>query len=65
MEWNLIWHQAMTPASEGGRVQADRTTKFSFPVWQSGSKVRLRFRNQYGTLPYDIGGIALRGSGGV
>lgn len=65
MEWNLIWHQAMTTAAAGGRLQENRTVRFSFPVYQSGERVRLRFCNYYGEGPYEIGGAALMGRGGV
>lgn len=65
MEWNLIWHQAMTVAAAEGRGMANRTTKFSFPVYQSGKRVRVSFCNLFGKAPYEIGGAVLYGSGGV
>ena len=65
MEWNVIWHQAMTTAAEGGRLQENRTVRFSFPVYQSGERIRLRFCSRFGQNPYEIGGAVLLGQGGV
>ncbi len=65
MEWNLIWHQAMTVAAAGGQTFIGRTTRFSFTPYQNGKRLRLRFCNHFGQWPYDIGGVVLLGPDGV
>ena len=58
MEWNIMWHQAITgPILKGIFVKKEQTVGFRIPVTQEGTKLRLHLVNQYGKKAYKIGGL--------
>lgn len=58
MNWNIMWHQAITgPVLKGLFIKKNQTAGFKIPVTQRGEAIRLRLVNQYGKKPYRIGGL--------
>ena len=58
MEWNIMWHQALTGSLLNGLfLQKEQTAGFKVPITQNGTRVRLRLSNFYGKKPCQIGGI--------
>ncbi|MBR3359002.1 MAG: hypothetical protein IKG46_14370 [Solobacterium sp.] len=56
--WVPVWHQAVTRSLMSGKVYGrNKTAAFTFRAPVSGTKIRLTFRNLYGSGPYEIGTV--------
>lgn len=54
--WNPIWHQAVTQSFLSGKAFGkNKTVIFTVHSPLAGTKLRVRFRNSFGTAPYEIG----------
>ena len=54
--WAAIWRQAMTRSFRDGKAFGwNKTAVFSIAAPASGTGLRLRFSNRFGSAPYEIG----------
>ena len=64
LHWATIWHQAMTRSFLNGKAFGwNKTVVFPFPAPASGTQLRLRFSNRFGTAPYEIGAVRIFAAG--
>ena len=62
--WTTIWRQAMTRSFLNGRAFGwNKTVAFTIPAPASGSQLRLRFSNRFGSGPYEIGAVRVFAAG--
>ena len=62
--WATIWRQAMTRSFLNGKAFGwNKTVVFPFPAPASGTQLRLRFSNRFGTAPYEIGAVRIFAAG--
>ena len=62
--WATIWRQAMTRSFLNGRAFGwNKTVVFTIPVPASGTQLRVRFSNRFGSESYEIGGVRVFSAG--
>ncbi len=62
--WATIWRQAMTRSFLNGKAFGwNKTVAFTIPVPASGTQLRLRFSNRFGSTPYEIGAVRVFAAG--
>lgn len=62
--WAAIWRQAMTRSFLNGRAFGwNKTVVFSIPAPASGTQLRVRFSNRFGSTPYEIGAMRVFAAG--
>lgn len=58
MDWNIMWHQAITrPLLKVLLSKKEQTAGFHLPVTHNGTKLRLHLVNQNGKSAYKVGGL--------
>lgn len=66
MNWNPIWNQAITRPLAGGMMSGkNKTVVFQVQSPLEGTKIRLKFSNQYGKKPYQIGAVSIVSHGQI
>ena len=56
--WNPIWHQAMTQSLLNGKAfGSNKTIIFTIHSPIDGTKLRIKFSNRFGKVPYEIGSM--------
>ena len=62
--WAMIWHQAMTRSFLSGKAFGwNKTVVFTIPAPASGTQLRVRFSNRFGSEPYEIGAMRVFAGG--
>lgn len=62
--WAMIWHQAMTRSFLNGKAFGwNKTVAFTIQVPVSGTQLRLRLSNRFGSAPYEIGAVRVFSGG--
>lgn len=62
--WSPVWHQAVTRSLLSGKVFGrNRTVIFSVHAPFCGNRLRIRFSNRFGGVPYDIGAVRIVNNG--
>ena len=60
MNWNIIWHQALTHALlNGAFVKKNHTVSFPIFINQNAQAIKLRMCNHYGHGAYTIGSVSV------
>ena len=60
MNWNIIWHQALTHALlNGAFVKKNHTVSFPIFINQNAQAIKLRMCNHYGHGAYTIGAVSV------
>ncbi len=62
--WSMIWHQAMTHSFQEGKAFGwNKTVVFSIKSPASGTQIRLKFSNRFGSVPYAFGSVVAYAGG--
>lgn len=58
--WTPIWHQAITRSLRDGKAfGSNKTVIYTVHSPFEGNRLRIRFSNRFGTIPYEIGAMRI------